>query len=301
MIGEILSQLRNVLSLKRLWVGLYLCKFIMAGLIILPFAMVANSELSLSAFSRSLVSDWDLSVILELIAQSPDLMPMLLAGVFAGALIYLIIMQFLNGGIYFLTVSGKYGKCDWKEFFAECGGGFRHNLYITFLMLPIYLVFLISANVFVNIISFAANDLIGKAALIMMLIRFGIIFLIMLVVSIFADSARSAAAAYPDNNFREILKIAADYYRPRFRKITMVYLLTFIPFLIVWGMVEKGALLATGYSAGFVGVMLEFLLFQICSFIRTGQKLWYLACLGKDFRSLYQGRFLPKQAELRLE
>jgi hypothetical protein len=301
MIGEMLSQLKNIRLLKKLWIGLFLLKFVMAGLIILPFTLVANSDLSLSAFSRSLVSDWDLSVILELFAQSPDFIPMLLGGVFAGAIIYLVIMQFLNGGIYFLMVSGRFENIDWREFFAECGGGFRHNIYITFLMFPIYLIFLISANVFVNMISFAANDLVGKTALVMMLIKLIIIFLVLLVVSIFADSARSAAAAYPDKNFREILKTAADYFRPRFRNITLIYILTFIPFLIVWGLVEKGALLATGHFAGFIGVALEFLLFQISSFVRTGQKLWFLACLGKDFRLLYQGRFLPKQAELRLE
>jgi len=301
MIKGLYRQLLILPEIRLLWIGLYLLKLAMALVIIAPFFLGANANLAVSDFARSLISSWDVTVLVELFGTNTNLMSYLVLSILVGLTIYLVIMQFLNGGIYYLMVSRKFTRIDGTEFFAECGRSFRYNIYITVMMIPILFIMLISANVFVNIISLASNDLIGSPAVFMMLIKFGIILLILLMTSVFADAARAAATAYPEKSFREVLKIAADYFRPRFLRMTLAFILTFVPFFILWLLVERTSLIAVGAFGGFIGITVEFLLFQLSSFVRTGQKLWYLTYLGQDFRSRYQGRFIPEQVELGLD
>ena len=80
-----------------------------------------------------------------------------------------------------------------------------------------------------------------------------------------------------------------------------VFLVTYIPFLIIWFLAEWLSLQSVAVLTGMIGILLEFVLFQLASAARTGQKLWYLLFLGRDFRSASPGRFLPEQVELSLE
>jgi hypothetical protein len=55
------------------------------------------------------------------------------------------------------------------------------------------------------------------------------------------------------------------------------FLFCFVPFVIVWLAIER---LAFGVTAGmgtFAGVVIELVLFQVCSFVRTGQSLLFTA------------------------
>jgi hypothetical protein len=153
----------------------------------------------------------------------------------------------------------------------------------------------------VNMFGVFGRDLIGFPALLFMIGKLIIIFLILLAASVFSDSARAAIATDPDKSFKEILKLAGDFYRPRFTRLIGTYIITYIPFLIVWLLVEFLALKTVGGIGGLFGIFIEFLLFQIASAARTGQKLWYLYYLGAEFRENHAGRFLPRQAELKLE
>jgi len=295
---DLIKQILRLIDIKALWLAMYLFKATLALFMALPFYMTYNAILSTSQFSGSLARFWDMSVIIDMLFAREDALPALIMIVIVGALIYMILMQFANGGIYYLFVSGKLKKINWRDFFSECGRNFELNIKITVMMILVYIVLFIAAMFVVNIIGLAGAGLIGRAAGALTVFKLIILAMVMLSASIFSDSARSAVAAYPDKSFREILKIAADYFRPRVLRLTAVFVVTYIPFLIIWILLQWAANHIVGFGIGFFGLAVEFLLFQLISAARTGQKLWYLIAFGRYFRSIYSGRFTPEQVEL---
>jgi len=300
MVG-IFKQIKHLPEIRILWFYLYLLRAVLSGLLILPIFMTVNSLLSVSGFSRGILTSWDMSVIVELVRQAGDSLPALIMIIFIGALIYLFLMQFINGGMYYLLVSGRTAEIDWRQFFAEGAACFGQNMRISLLMIVIYLLLIPSGIFFVNILNLVGGNFSGTVAMILTLIKFFIILMFLLAASIFSDSARAAIAVYPDKTFKEIIRISSDYFRPRIFKLMKIFLITFVPFFIIWMVVEWLAIQATGLSLGIIGVFLEFILFQIAAFSHTGQKLWYLLILGRSFRQKNPGRFLPSQVELNFD
>jgi len=297
---DIFKNIIRLKTVKDLWVGMYLIKAGLSLLIVIPFYLVNNAGLSSSLFSKPLIDSWDMSVIVEMFAGRGELVPQYFIFVFVGAIIFLAIKQFINGGLYYLFVSGKYDKIDWREFFAECGIQFNMNIKITLMMVFVYLLLLFAGMFFVNIIGMASGHLVGFPVIIMAGLKLLILGLIVLSASIFSDCARAAAVVYPEKEFREVLTVAAGYFRPALRHLLVLYMITYLPFLVIWILVEWVALIAVGSIGGLIGIFIELILLQLCSFSRSGQKLWYLICFGKEFRSKNQGRFLPEQVSLGL-
>ena len=296
----IFREFRKLIQIRSFWLYIYLLKSLFSLFLVIPIYLTTNSVLSTSSYSRRLLTDWDLSVIIELLSGREGILPIYFAAIFAGAIVYLIIMQFINGGIYYLMVSGKLSPINGRDFFAECGDGFGINLKISLFMLLIYTVLLPSALFFVNVVSATGGGTTGTPVLLTSLFKAGIVFLILAAASIFSDSARAAAVSFPGKSFGEIVKMAANYYRPNLLKLLKNFLVTYILFVVIWLAVEIAALALIGLSLGIIGVLAEFILFQISSAARTGQKIWYLLLLGKDFQSRYPGRFLPEQVEMKL-
>lgn len=301
MIGDIVRHLTDLGRLRRLWAGLFILKLAFGLLLVLPFYLTVNSVLSTSVYSRALTESWSPGIVLELFGGRGELIPMYLAVIFFTALFYLAVMQYVNGGLYYLMISGRYHEIDWREFFAECGVCFGMHLKITMLMIPVYILLFVAGLFFVNIISLAGGDIIGTPVLIMNGLKIVILCLIMLAVSVFSDSARASAAAYPEKSFRAVLSTAADYFRPVFTRMAVVFVITYLPFLIIWLVTETLAWKVIGLGWGMVGVVFEFILFQLSAVARSGQKLWYLSVFGRDFRGKNQGRFLPQQTEMSFE
>jgi hypothetical protein len=298
---EPFRHIGRLFDIRPLWIYLYLFKATLALLLVIPFYVSLDPALSRAPLAGPIVTAWDMSVIIELFAYRVDAIPALVMVILIGAMIFVIIMQFFNGGLYYVIVSGKYPGINWRDFFAEAGANFGAHIKITLLMGLVYLVLLPASLFFVNMIGMAGRHLIGTAALLLMFFKLMVIMLILLAASIFSDSARSAATAFPGKSLREILKIAAEYYRPRLFRLLKIFIITYIPFLLIWMAVEWSAWRVIGMSLGIIGIGAEFLLFQISSVIRTGQKLWYLIMLGRDFRTSNPGRFIPEQVELKLE
>jgi hypothetical protein len=295
---KLLGQFRNLIKIKKLWLYLYLVKAILSFLLILPFYMTFNGELASSLFSKTITRQWDMSVILEMLFRSSDFIPAYILMLFIGAVIFVTLIQFLNGGLYYVMVSGKSSKINWSEFFAECGTNFGTHVKITLLMGLIYLILIPAGMFFVNAIGMIGGTLIGKMALVLSLIKLLFLVLILLAASTFSDIARATSSAFPQKRFGELLKIAADYFRPRIFSLIKYFILTWLPFFIIWIAVESAALGIIGWSLGIIGIGIEFLLFQISAVSRTGQKLWYLLIIGNDYRRANPGRFQPEQVEL---
>ena len=297
---EITAATRRVYTGHQLWLFLFLLKLIFAGAFILPFYLISDSILSSSQYAGRIVDHWDVSTMIEMYSGKMEMIPTNLLFGMAAGLIFLVAMQFFNGGIYYLTVSGNVKPLNWNEFFVECYANFGAHLRITALMALVYLVLITGGLFFVNLLETLGGKLVGSAAIAMSGVKALILLLIVLMTSIFSDSARAANTIKPGKPFREVLKTGADFFRPHMIKMTAYFLLTYIPFILIWVLMEWLALQTVSVAGGVVGIALEFIFFQICALARTGQKLWYLHILGIRFRAVNPGRFLPEQAELRL-
>jgi len=298
---SLFGQLKGLLGLRTLWLYLYLFKAALAFLLTMPLFVVADSALSSSLFGRSLIESWDVSVFVELISLRGEAFAPLLMTVIIGAILFAVMIQFINGGLYYTVVSRKFTVLKWREFFAECGVNFGTHVRITLIMLIIYALLLPSGMFFISIISFAGAHIMGTPALIFTMIKLLFMMLIFTVASIFSDSARAASAAFPEKGLREILRVASEFFKPRLLSLMKIYIITYLPFFIIWLLVEWLALKATGGLGGLAGIAIEFILFQAAAVSRTGQKLWYLIYLGREFHSVYPGRFIPEQTELNFD
>lgn len=298
---EVFGQSARLWEIRSFWVYLYLFKMVIAAVFVFPFFVTANVSISGSDFAKTLLRNWDISVIVELIAHRGTAILPLVALFLAGGLLYVVIMQFINGGLYYTVTSGQYSKITRGAFFSECGANFGTHLRITVVMLLVYIVLIPTGVFLVGFIWTLSEHLAGTPVLIFNGIRMLIMLSILTAASTFSDSLRATAAAFPDKSFREILGLAANYFRPRPHRLFMMFVITYIPFVIIWIAAEYGAVQITALLAGFVGLFFEFILFQIASLARTGQKLWYLLALGSNYRSVYPGRFIAKQAELKFE
>ncbi|MEW5925266.1 MAG: hypothetical protein AB1746_14890, partial [Candidatus Zixiibacteriota bacterium] len=267
-------------------------------LIILPIFVTADSVLSTSLFGKSLIESWDVSVMAELLTLKSEALPAIILTIFAGGVIYLTLMQFINGGLYYLTVSRKMNKINWRDFAAEGFSGFSMNIKITLIMLIVYALLIPAGMFFVSLIGLMGGQLGGDSAAFLMILNLLIMMAILTAASIFSDSARAASAAYPDKGLRDILRHGADFFKPRLGRLFLYFVLTYFPFFIIWLLVEWLALKSTGGVGGTIGIIVEFLLFQLASISRTGQKLWYLVILGREYHSADPGRFIPEQTEL---
>lgn len=297
---DIFKNIGRLLKIKDIWFGLFFLKAGLSLLIVIPFYLMNNAVLSASLFSKTLIDSWDFSVLSEMFFGRGELISQYLIFVFIGAVIFVAIKQFINGGLYYLFVSGRFEKTDWREFFAECGFGFNIHIKITIMMIFVYILLLFAGMFFVNMIGMASGHLVGFPVIIMTGFKLLILALIILAASIFSDCARATAAAYPDKPFREILTIASSYFKPSLKKLLVLYITTYIPFFILWLLTEWLSLTAVSSIGGLIGIVIEIVLLQAGSFTRSGQKLWYLICFGKEFRSKNQGRFLPEQVTLEL-
>jgi hypothetical protein len=297
---DVLRQIPRLIQLRRIWFSLYLVKAVLAFLFVIPFYLTTNSILASSSFSKSLLQEWDLSVIIELFSGRGEMIPVYIISFLIGAIVYLLIVQFINGGLYYIMVSGKSIDENGREFFAECGANFGRHLKITLLMLPIYLVLFVAGMSVINILDLVGKNIAGAGVMVWLIFKGGILMLIMLAASIFSDSTRAASAAFPEKGLRELFKAGAVFFRPEWLKLLWLYIITYFPFVLIWLLTESIALLITGHLPGAFSIFIELLLFQLSSLTRTGQKLWFLILLGKQYKTLCPGRFLPEQAELSL-
>ena len=115
-------------------------------------------------------------------------------------------------------------------------------------------------------------------------VTLGVIGLVMIPAVAFSDTLRSASVRTEGASLRPLLVEAFAFYRSHWVQLVGVYLALFVPFIVVWAMVEKSALLVTGALAHKTGVVAELVLFQLCSMMRTGQSLLFTASVAASYR-----------------
>jgi len=113
----------------------------------------------------------------------------------------------------------------------------------------------------------------GEASMYPLFLHLAVIYPHLILGTILSDLLRLQLANQPDEPFKRQFRTAMDTFRAQFVKLNGIYYLYFLPFVLMWLLIEYLAVQITGGLGNMFGVMLELILFQICSFLRTGQSL----------------------------
>jgi hypothetical protein len=277
-IAQIRTGVRVVKGNIPLLVGLYLGKLVLAAVATIPMQLIIYSRVDFSILARTLLKEWNLGLIAELVAATPNAATALILVVFMIGGLAFLVRQFLNGGIY-AALSGDRAP-DAAGFFANCGRMFLAHLRISAAMAPVYLGLLIVSLFVVSVMPSRMFGWWGNGWLYVVIARFGVTGAILMVGSVGSDIIRLQATRYPNETLGFWIKRALNYLRYRVVQTIGAYLVYAIPMLAIWLLVERLALTATGGLQNTLGVAIELMLFQICSLIGVGQSLLFVATIA---------------------
>lgn len=278
MIDGARTGVRTIRANGPLWIGLYLGKLILAAVVTIPMQMIIYSQVDFSELASTLLGEWNLGLIAELAAARPNVITTLILVVFMVAGLAFLIRQFLNGGIY-AALSGRSAD-DAEGFFANCGKMFLIHMRISAVMAPLYLGLLIIALIVVAAIPNRLFGLWGNGWLYTVLVRFGVTGAILTAGSVCSDIVRLQATRYPQAKLGFWIREALNYLRHRIVQTVGVYLLYAIPMAAIWLLIERVALAVTGGLQNMLGVVIELVLFQVCSLLGVGQSLLFVATVA---------------------
>lgn len=283
----------------RLWPGMFALKLGLALLFTIPVWMVVGYSLEHSVAGSLLSERWSLDVLTELIASNSGAAVAFLVILVAYGTAAFLIKQFVNGGIY-----GAYLRRDLNRaggFFAASGAGFTGHLMISLVMIPVYLILLFMGQALSTVLpshlfgQFGTEYMAGRALQVAVVVAF------ILMGVMVSESLRFRKTACPNECFRELVSGSLDFLRVRGVRLYGYYIVLFVPFVMLWVLVENLALVVVAGVPGLIGILFEMILFQLCSFVRTGQSLLFSAIVGPVFRSANPELFDPVQAELPLD
>lgn len=274
---------------------LYGLKLILALLFTLPLLALVSDKISHSVYPTSLVSDWDLGTIRELMASNEGLAPSFMVMFFSFLLAAFFLKQFLNGGIYSSLLSDH--RQSLATFLGESAGQFLSNLRISILIIPIYLILAIVGLLLGSLIPADLLGHFGSAAAISWLLRLVVMGAFLLVGIVLSESLRLHRAASPDTHGSERLRITLDFLRGHGVRLYGYYLVWLAPYVVIWVVVEWLALLITGSLNNFVGVLGEMVLFQLCAGSRTTQSLLFTATAAPIMASFVTAYVPPQTPE----
>jgi hypothetical protein len=250
---------------------LFLSKLTLAAIISVPLLVMLNSTIENSRYARVLLTDWSLDVFSELIHARENVLVYFLVGLVFYAVIVVFFKQFINGGIYRSLLVER--RLTASQFFGECGARFADHVRLTLVMLIIY--------VFLFLIGFVVGSMVpgepflqfGETSMYPLFLHLAVVYPFLILGTILSDLLRLQLASQPDRPFKRQFQTALEIFRARFVKLNGIYYLYFLPFVIVWLLIEFLAVQVTRGLGNMFGVMLELILLQICSFLRTGQSL----------------------------
>ena len=269
---NVVSQgVTNLRTNGSLWYGLYLAKVGLAAIIAVPLLVVVNQTLESSAFANALLSDWSMDVILELSYAKENVFTTFLIVLAFYTIAVFVLRQFLNGGIYSALLSRRRQTLD--SFFGQGAVQFAGHVRVSLFMALVYILLIVFATTAGSLVPTDQFRHFGPAALNPAIARFALLYPFLILGTIFSDLLRFSLAAHPHLPFKVHLTSAMDTYRSQFVKLIGVYYLYFIPMVLIWLAVEVLAAEVTRSLNSMFGVLVELVLFQVCSFLRTGQSL----------------------------
>jgi hypothetical protein len=281
MVKMIKNGWKRFVAERQVWIGLYLLKLFLALVISLAALAVVQAQVDQSLYATPLLHSWSLAVIWELLQAKPAAFGSLLTVLLFYTILVMLIRQFLNGGIY-STYLGRY-RLTRKEFFGRCGELFARHLKVSGLMLIMYAVLLGVGMLVASILGAVLSRLFPDAPGVVLVLWLVVVCLFMIPGVAFSDVFRSAATLYPGESTRATWKTSLDFFRAHWVQIVGAFLLMYVPFVVLWLLIEKTALVAIGGLGSKLGVLIELALFQSCSFIRTGQSLLFTASVADSY------------------
>jgi hypothetical protein len=257
-----------------LWGWLYVAKFVLALMITIPLLIQIQLDLESSLFARPLLKDWSFAVISELFLNRPNLASSFVLFLACVAVLAFVVKQFVNGGIYTAFLRAK--KADARSFFADSAALFVGNLKISIIMAVIYLLLLIPCNFLIRFVPGGMFGHFANPQAYVAMTKYLVFYIFFVLAGILSDFVRLRYAA-SEHRIGVCFRSALNFYAANWVRIVGVYAVYFVPFVAFWLIIERLALAVTGGTGNMLGVIVELLLFQICSAVRTGQSLAFTA------------------------
>ncbi len=257
---------------------IYATKLILAAIVVLPLLIISSNQLEQSKFATILMSEWSMNVVSELIMARQNVFSILLISILIMTVVAIAFRQFVAGGIY----SGFANKLIFSapQFFSDSAKHFAENIRITMLMGVIYAVLFIIALIAGIFVPDGPFRQFGQWSLASEMIRGALMYFFLIPGSIFSDIMRYRAVADPETSTGVRFRQSLDIFKANFVKLLSVYYVWFLPFILFWLLIEWLALSVTQSSGSTFGVVIEFMLFQSCSFGRTVQSLGAIASIS---------------------
>ena len=283
-----------------LWPGLYAGRLGLALLFTLPFFIIVDSGLSRSAFAEVLMQRWSVDVLAEYFATHENVFVNLLVFLIFLGLASFLVRQFIAGGIYHAYMSGS--RTTLALFWSESGCRFKGHIKISALMIPVYAVLVIVGMIFSSLVP---DDTFGpflEDSLKTNLLQVVIVFVLITPGLLISELLRLRLAASPEEKLSDAFRAVLNFLWRNIVRLYGSYLAYFVPFVVIWLVVEKSALMITGNLGNSLGVAVELILFQICALAQVAQSLLFVATVGPILRSEHPGRFRQTiQGELGLD
>ncbi len=260
-------------SYRKLWLGLYLGKLLLALAVTLPVLALVQADLDHSAFARPLLSEWNVDVLTELILTRENLFSYGMLGLLALSALVFILKQFLNGGIYDSLVNRP--TLSGERFFSVSFRMFRSHLLIGVWMIVVYALLLLTAALVGELVSSVARKVLPSQDLIRFIIRYSVTCAIVLIGTVFSDIVRIqlTLSGFGRLSIPGSFKAGYLFLIRHCVQSLATYTRYFVPFVLVWLAIEGMALAITGSMGNMLGAIIEFILFQICSTLRVWQSL----------------------------
>ena len=300
MAGVISTGWRNFRRNLPLWGGLYVAKLLLALLFATPFLIMIEGSLANSPLARAMLSSWSLDVMIELFTVQPNVLTTFLVVLFFYGVAVFFLKQFLNGGIYYTYLYP--GKTNLFTFFGESARQFRGNLKISLVMILVYLIAILVGSFVSSFVPDHMFGYFGAGGMRLMLARTAVVFVFLIAAFVLSDLLRLRYAAFPDELLSVSFKAVIVFYRAKFVKCYGIYLLYFVPLVVISFLFERLSLVTTAAIAGTIGVIIELVLFQISALLHVGQSLAVTASLSPILKQEQPGRFKEvTQGELQLD
>jgi len=190
------AGLKRTLRERRLALRLWLASFLFTLLVVAPAAFVAHGQLAHSLIAGTVLAKLDIHWLTDLSSRYLDAAPAFLALVAVAAILYLLLVVFLNGGVIG-CLRRPAGTTTLAVFFHDGGLYFWRFLRLFLLSLPFYLLAL---GISMPLLRITLGAIGRRAAtewpaMIVANLRFLILVLLLGIVSMFFDYVKIGLAA----------------------------------------------------------------------------------------------------------
>ena len=282
-IKAIIGGIGTTLRKPRLLIILYVVNAVFALIVALPFLALIQKDLGHSLLG-SFVQPLDLMWIGEAVLEHQNSVAALVAGLAAGAIVYLALHVFLNGGIVGRLLDRE-GRAALPAFTADCG---RYFWRFARLFLVALVFYVLTLGVFMSLVSALFKPMTESAVtewlpLILSNLHFLIALLLLSIVHMVVDYARIAVVADEERKVLKALRHALTFLRKRFFRAWAIYLLIVV--LTVAGSVVFYAVLGLFGAPGVPQLVAGLVIMQIYVLFRIWVRTVFVAAQAEFYRA----------------